>query len=74
MLAAISPSFVRAGTEISDTADAEGWRTVTCPIGALPQAASEFLRFGAEAEVLEPPELRAKMAEITTGLRRLYGD
>lgn len=72
MLPAFTSPFVQAGTEIGSGADAEGWRTATLPIGSVRQAAVELLRFGAEAEVLDPPELRARMAEIASGLHRLY--
>jgi predicted DNA-binding transcriptional regulator YafY len=30
------------------------------------------LRFGAEAEVLEPPELRTRMAEVAVGMDMIY--
>jgi predicted DNA-binding transcriptional regulator YafY len=72
MLPAFTSPFVQAGTELGSEADAEGWRTATLPIGSVRQAAVELLRFGAEAEVLDPPELRARMAEIASGLHRLY--
>jgi predicted DNA-binding transcriptional regulator YafY len=68
----ISP-YVRAGLQIEDTPDAEGWRRASLPIGSLYEATSDFLRLGAEIEVLEPPALRARMAEAARGLGRLYG-
>jgi len=68
----ISP-YVRAGLQIEDTPDAEGWRQASLPIGSLYEATSDFLRLGAEVEVLEPPALRARMAEAAQGLGRLYG-
>jgi hypothetical protein len=34
---------------------------------------SDLLRFGPEAEVLEPPELRAKMAAVAAGMNLIYG-
>ena len=71
MEAFISP-FVRAGTKISDEANSAGWRMATMPIGSMWHSATELLRFGAEVEVLEPPELRSKMTEITAGLNRIY--
>lgn len=67
----LSP-FVRSGMRLDGEPDAGGWRVATMPIGSVRQAASELLRFGAEAEALAPPELRRKMAEIAVGLRRLY--
>lgn len=47
------------------------YRTVM-PIGSLWQASSELLRFGVDAEVLAPPELRRGMGEITGRLRERY--
>jgi predicted DNA-binding transcriptional regulator YafY len=50
----------------------DGWRVATFPIGAGRWAAHELLRFGAEAEVVAPPELRAQMAAMAGALRDLY--
>ena len=58
--------------QVAAEADAQGWRLVTLPIVSIREGAMEFLRFGMEIEVLEPPELRARMIEITAGLSRLY--
>jgi hypothetical protein len=33
----------------------------------------DLLRFGAEAEVMEPPELRANMAETAAGMNMIHG-
>jgi predicted DNA-binding transcriptional regulator YafY len=73
MLDAFMSPFVRAATRIESKADAEGWRTAIMPVGSTRQACVDLLRFGAEAEVLEPPELRAKMAEIAAGMSAIYG-
>jgi predicted DNA-binding transcriptional regulator YafY len=73
MLDAFLSPFVRAATRIESEADAEGWRTAIMPVGSIRQACVDLLRFGAEAEVLEPPELRAKMAEIAAGMSAIYG-
>ncbi|MEI9987236.1 MAG: WYL domain-containing protein [Aliidongia sp.] len=62
----VSP-YVRAGLRIEDTPDAAGWRQATLPIGSLYEATSDFLRLGAEIEVLEPPALRTRMAEAGCG-------
>jgi predicted DNA-binding transcriptional regulator YafY len=73
MLEAFMSPFVRAATRIESEADAHGWRTATMPVGSVRQACVDLLRFGAEAEVLEPPELRARMAEIAAGMGTIYG-
>ncbi|MFG1965094.1 helix-turn-helix transcriptional regulator [Nonomuraea sp. NPDC049028] len=53
--------------------DAEGWRTLTVPIESLTHARWLLLRLGASVEVLEPPELRALMAEAIAELGKIYG-
>jgi predicted DNA-binding transcriptional regulator YafY len=67
----LSP-FVRSAAEIEGEADQAGWVNAILPVGSVRQAATEFLRFGAEIEVLEPPELRDKMAEIVAGMAGIY--
>jgi predicted DNA-binding transcriptional regulator YafY len=52
--------------------DAEGRRTVTIPIESIRHAVGEVLKLGAEAEVLEPAELRAATAETAGRLAALY--
>jgi predicted DNA-binding transcriptional regulator YafY len=73
MLEAFTSPYVRAATKISSTVDAEGWHTATMPVGSIRQACVELLRFGADAEVLEPLELRAKMAAVVAGMSEIYG-
>ena len=66
----LSP-YIRAGARVG-APDPDGWRVATFPIGAGRWAAHELLRFGSEAEVIAPPELRAQMAAMAAGLRDLY--
>ncbi|MHB0952251.1 MAG: helix-turn-helix transcriptional regulator [Allorhizobium sp.] len=73
LLELMSPAYVRARMEVSKETDSEGWRIVTLPAGACRQAASEFMRLGAEAEVLHPPELRIAMKEWVLKLGICYG-
>lgn len=73
LLDVVSQPYVKARTEISDEADAEGWRIATIPIGTTAwHAATELLRFGADAEVLEPAELRAMIAELAEAMAARY--
>ena len=52
---------------------ADGWRIARVPTGKTSwHAASELLRLGAEAEVLEPADLREKMAEMTQAMAARY--
>jgi len=53
-------------------ADAGGWVTAEVPIETLQHAEREFLRLGAEVDVLGPPELRRRMATTARRLASLY--
>lgn len=50
----------------------DGWAETTVPIESVAHAATDFLRLGAEAEVLEPDTLRAAMQDIAARLGALY--
>ncbi len=71
MLEPLTSHYVRSRMEIGE-ADAEGYRIVVMPIGSVWQASSELLRFGVDAEVLAPPELRTRMGEIVRSLQQRY--
>jgi len=45
-----------------------GWTRCTVPIESSRQAAREFMRFGEDIEVLGPPALRARIAEISDAM------
>ena len=71
MLEHVTSAVSRAGME-AGAPDAEGYRVVTLRVGALWEATSDLLRFGPEAEVLAPPELRARVQETLERMGRLY--
>ncbi|MFE1287868.1 helix-turn-helix transcriptional regulator [Streptomyces sp. NPDC058751] len=52
--------------------DERGWTRATVPVESLDRAHDDFLRLGTAVEVLEPPELRARIAETVTELARRY--
>ncbi|MFJ8629814.1 helix-turn-helix transcriptional regulator [Streptomyces sp. NPDC093568] len=52
----------------------DGWTRVTVPIESVDHAHAEFLRMGTGVEVLEPPELRAKIARTVAELAGRYGN
>lgn len=52
----------------------EGSFLVTLEEASILRARRFVLRYGAEAEVLSPPELVAEMREIARGLAAVYGD
>jgi predicted DNA-binding transcriptional regulator YafY len=68
--------LARLGAEqarIAAQADAGGgWIEVIVPIESVAHAATDFLRLGAEVEVLDPPTLRAAMREGADRLAALY--
>jgi predicted DNA-binding transcriptional regulator YafY len=73
LLDALSHPYVKTRMRLEEAKDAEGWRTATIPVGkTLWHAAIELLRLGAEVEVLEPGELREKMAELTSLMAARY--
>jgi predicted DNA-binding transcriptional regulator YafY len=61
-------------TETGGRTDGDGWTVVTVPIESLDHAHAEFLRLGTGIEVLEPPELRAKLARTVAELAERYGN
>lgn len=77
----LSPAGLKAICNVSPVAeraaraaevDDAGWARVTVPIESVEHAASDFLKLGADAEVLSPPELRTRMGEIAGRLTKIY--
>lgn len=52
--------------------DANGNVTVAVPIESVGNAAEQLIKFGADLEVLHPPELRDELARIARSLLDLY--
>ncbi|MEU6355184.1 YafY family protein [Streptomyces sp. NPDC047072] len=50
----------------------DGWTLARIPIESVDHAHGELLRLGADIEVLEPPELRARMARTAVELAKRY--
>ncbi|MCX4704784.1 YafY family transcriptional regulator [Streptomyces sp. NBC_01352] len=71
----LAPGVRLAGQpETGGRTDDDGWTVVTVPIESLDHAHTEFLRLGTGIEVLEPPELRAKLARTVAELAETYGN
>ncbi|MCC5576706.1 WYL domain-containing protein [Microtetraspora sp. AC03309] len=68
----MSSAVISAMEETAGVLDDRGWSTATVPIESLTHAQTEFLKLGAEVEVLEPAELRRKLAETAQALAALY--
>jgi predicted DNA-binding transcriptional regulator YafY len=67
-----SPTATRAALANAGPPDADGWTRVTVPVESIKHAPVEFLRFGGEAEVLSPPEMRQAVADAAAALAALY--
>jgi predicted DNA-binding transcriptional regulator YafY len=63
---------VRALRATASPPDQGGWIRAVVPIESTENALSEFLRLGADVEIIEPPELRARMTAIARGLAAIY--
>ncbi|MFA1550371.1 helix-turn-helix transcriptional regulator [Actinomadura chokoriensis] len=70
---AVEPHAARRAEQDAGDPDEGGRVVTTLPVESMAVAASELMRLGAEAEVLAPPELRARMAENAARLAELYG-
>jgi predicted DNA-binding transcriptional regulator YafY len=71
-LSALAPMVAETAARTALGPDKAGWTRVSIPIESVEHAADEVLKLGAEAEVLAPPELRRRMAEIAAKLGAIY--
>jgi len=58
----LSAAVAEAVERADSKPDRRGWHKVTIPIESVEMAALELLKVGAECEVLQPPELRRRIA------------
>jgi predicted DNA-binding transcriptional regulator YafY len=72
-LQTFSPVVAQAVQRTATAPDADGWIQVTVPIESIEHAAREMLKLGADAEVLEPAELRSRLAQAARAMLALYG-
>jgi predicted DNA-binding transcriptional regulator YafY len=69
----MSPAVISAADATASAADGDGRVTAVVPIESLIHAHQAFLRLGADVEVLEPAELRARLADTARSLAAIYG-
>ncbi|MCG5215556.1 helix-turn-helix transcriptional regulator [Streptosporangium sp. KLBMP 9127] len=69
---ATEPPAVRRAKEAAGEPDEEGWVRTVLPVESLDVAYGVLLRLGPEVEVLDPPELRAKMVAAARRMDMLY--
>ncbi|GAA0955429.1 YafY family protein [Actinocorallia libanotica] len=65
------PALERARAAAGEP-DGQGWVVTVLPVENLDVAFDQLLRLGPEAEVLEPPELRARLRKAAERLVALY--
>jgi predicted DNA-binding transcriptional regulator YafY len=68
----MSSAVISAVEATASAADDDGWVTAVVPIESLIHAHQDFLRLGADVEVLEPEELRARLTETARSLAAIY--
>ncbi|MBB6171563.1 putative DNA-binding transcriptional regulator YafY [Nocardiopsis mwathae] len=71
MVRSLSSAITAAGTRGAEPG-ADGDYEVELRVESVDIAASEFIRYGPEIEVLDPPELRARIAELARATLALY--
>lgn len=67
----LNAQLAEAARETAGSPDDKGWVRATVPIESTDQAAIDFLRLGAEAEVLSPKTLRKRLADTAREMVRL---
>jgi predicted DNA-binding transcriptional regulator YafY len=73
LLAPLGPHVVAAAKESAGPPDADGWVACSLPIESLDDGVREMLRLGAEAEVVGPPALRARVVATLAEIGARYG-
>jgi predicted DNA-binding transcriptional regulator YafY len=64
---------VTSAVQAGGAAGADGWITATVPIESASQALADFLRLGADLEILGPADLRAAAISSCQAMMALYG-
>jgi predicted DNA-binding transcriptional regulator YafY len=73
LLAPLGPHVVAAAKASAGPPDAEGWVTCSLPIESLDDGVREMLRLEADAEILGPPALRARIVQTLGEIGARYG-
>ncbi|GAA1799360.1 helix-turn-helix transcriptional regulator [Actinomadura chokoriensis] len=68
----LPPAMARAALDTADPPDPRGWVRAVLPIESVRHAHVEFLKLGADVEVLHPPELRAMITDTVRALAARY--
>ncbi|WP_149826704.1 helix-turn-helix transcriptional regulator [Streptomyces tailanensis] len=74
-LVRLAPGVTLArAVRVDERASEDGWTEVRVPIESVEHAHGEFLRLGTDIEVLQPAELRARIARAVGELAGRYGN
>ncbi|MES5818983.1 YafY family protein [Streptomyces sp. RG80] len=65
---------VRMARAVNVRESTDGWTLATVPVESIDHALGEFLRMGTDIEVMEPPELRERLARTVAQLAEMYGN
>jgi predicted DNA-binding transcriptional regulator YafY len=68
----MSSAVIAAADQTAAAADDRGWVTAVVPIESVDHAHGEFLRLGADVEILSPGALRDRMQQTARSLGLLY--
>ncbi|MEV7966807.1 YafY family protein [Sphaerisporangium sp. NPDC088356] len=71
--ATVEPPASRQALAAAGEPDERGWVVTRLPVESLEVAYGVLLRLGPEAEVLDPPSLRARLEDAARRLTALYG-
>lgn len=71
-LALLAPPVQEMAKRTAGKPNKNGWVRVEIPIESINHAVGEVLRLGPHAEVLSPPELRARMVQVSAEMGALY--
>src|SRR5260221_501929 len=74
LLRELSAAVAEAAARTAEAPDADGWSRLVIPIESIDHAAQELIKLGAEAEVLAPVSLRARIGEAASRLAALYAN
>jgi predicted DNA-binding transcriptional regulator YafY len=68
----MSAAVIEAAEQTSTVPDQDGWVRAVVPIESLEHAHTEFLKLGAEVEVLAPHELRERLEATVRAMAAIY--
>jgi len=70
----LGSAVAQAAAETASSPDVNGWVNVVIPIETIDQTSADLMRLGTDAEVVEPLELRRRIAQTARRLADLYSE